>query len=306
MMSHRWIYTTTCLILSLSCFVVGPTQAGVSFSTFGTATSGSQHGSVTAGYDGELTLQNNIPLQYYFSLQSGRGQTTTSFVEGLTESQTKTTDYGINSGLTLFDMVSVSYDYTQESVNENAVYSKEYTISPSVRLGHFSFSYSYSQKKVFQNKPYLILTKDFKEDIAFIQNSDRGTIGYRFSDVINLSISHTRFSYDKNMESAYTLLSGPILATNNGTDMLSQIYSLLDSSTELAGVYTVFDKADLEVSIGQTIDFYTPKSASSDIRIGTLIYQNDHFTWGVGVTSTRSDSSITPSRSYDANLSYAF
>ena len=203
-------------------------------------------------------------------------------------------------------MVSVSYDYSSESVNENAVYSKEYTVSPSLHLGNFTFSYSYNQKKVFQNKPYLILTKDFKSDLEFVQTSDHGSMGYKFSEDFRLSISHTRFGYDKNMESAYTLLSGPILATNNGTDMLSQIYSLLDSSTELAGTYTVFDKADLEFSIGQTIDFYNPKAASSDFRIGTLIYQNDNFTWGLGITSTHSDSSITPSRSYDANLTYAF
>jgi hypothetical protein len=283
-----------------------PASAGVNISAFGTATSGSSHGSVTAGYDGELELQGNGPVQYYFSLQSGRGQTKTSFVEGLPESQTKTTNYGINSGLTFFEKVSISYDYSSESVNENAVYSKEYTISPAVRLANFSFAFSYSQKKVFQNKPYLILTKDFSTDLEFIQASNRGSVGYKFTDDFSLSFSHTRFTYDKNMETAYVLLSGINLATTNGTDMLSQIYSLLDSSTELSGVYSLHEMADLEFSLGQTIDFYSPKAASSDFRLGVLIFQNSSFSWGMGLTSTRSDSTITPSRSYDANLSYAF
>ena len=289
-------------------FLLGylPAQAGVNFSVFGGATTGSSNATGTAGYDGGFDLNPQVPIDYYFSMQSGRSQFTTSFVEGLPEAQTKISKYGFSGGLTLLDMISVSYDYVSESINENAVLAKEYTISQGVHYAGLSLTYGYGKRKVFQQKSYIVLTKDIRDDVEFTQDSDRFLLSYRFSDNFSLSLSHTRFKYDKNMENSYSILSNATLVGNNGTDMLSQIYSLLDSTTEISGIYTVGDTADIELSFAKMIDFYNPKSESSDIRVGVMVYQTQSLTWGLGITSTRAGSELTPSRSYDGTLAFAF
>lgn len=295
------IFLTLFLLTSYS-----PVYAGINFSAYGGGSSGSSNTTLSAGYDNSLDINDRVSIDYYFSAQAGRSQFTTSFVEGLAETQTKISKFGFSGGLTVFDLISVNYDYVNESVNENAVLAKEYTISPGLRLGNFSISYGYGKRKVIQQKPYIVLNRDIKDDIEFTQNSDRASMSYRFSDVFTLSLSHTRFKYDKNMESSYTVLSNTTLATNNGTDMLSQSYSILDSASDISGTYTFADMADVELSIGKTIDFYNPKSDSSDVRLGVMIYQTESFSWGIGVTSSRADSDQSPSRSYDGTLSYAF
>ncbi len=157
---------------------------------------------------------------------------------------------------------------------------------------------------MFPNIPQL--TYDYTDELTYTQETGRLKFGYRFADNFEMSISQTRFYYDKNMESAYVLLTAPVTYNSNGFDMLSQIYSLLDSSTEISGIYTAGDVADIEVSVGKTVDFYNPKSESSDVRVGTMIYQTSNFTWGLGITSTRSSSENTPARSYDGILSFSF
>lgn len=287
-------------------------KAGVNFSAFGGATSGSSNSTITAGYDGEFELNQKIPIDYFISAKSGRTQFTTNFVEDMPETETKTTNFGINMGLTLLDSVSVSYDYTTESVNSGAVTAKEYRITPGFHFAGISISYAYGQKKVSQIKTFImfpnlpLLTHDYTDELAYTQGIGTAKIRYRFTDNFEMSISQTKFNYDKNMESAYTFLSTPATYNSNGFDMLSQIYSILDSSTEIFAVYTIGDMADIEVSVGKTVDFYHPKSESSDVRLGTMVYQTSNFMWGVGITSTRSSSENTPARSYDGTLAYSF
>lgn len=290
----------------LSFLIYTPTQAGVNVSLFGGGTSGSSHVTGSAGYDSGFEIKPEIQLDYFFAMKSGRSQFTTSFVEGLPETQTKTTKYGFTTGLTLMDLAFVSYDYVSESINENTVSAKEYTISPGFQFGGFSFTYGHSKRKVVQQKAYLVLNRDISDDVEYTQTSDYLQLIYRLNDNMRMMISNTRFMYDKNMETSLGLLSNVTLAGNNGTDMLSQIYSILDSTTEISGTYTIAEKADIELSFAKMIDFYNPKSESTDIRLGIMVYQNQSFTWGLGITSTRSGSDVTPSRSYDATLALAF
>ena len=120
-----------CPFLILISFL--PAQADVNFSAFGGSTSGSSNSTVSAGYDGEFELNNQVPIDYFLGAQSGRSQFTTTFVEGLPETETKTSNYGIGMGLTLFEMISLSYDFSSESINSGVITAKEYRIAPGDR-----------------------------------------------------------------------------------------------------------------------------------------------------------------------------
>lgn len=293
------------LLVTFSLLIAFPTSvvADVSISVSAAAAKSNLSTQIGANYDHQFPQS---PISLSFGLNSGSYRSRATYVEEVGESTVSGSEFSGTFGVGVFEKFFIDIRSGAGNVNNSSILISEFSISPRINWHDFSFGIGLDSQSFKQNKPYFVLTRDLQPELKYKKTTHTVRFGYQFNDSIGISFSHSKMTYDRDMESALVLLSGPFLATANGIDMLSQLNGLLQSVAEMNLNYLASEKIELEFSIGHTQDFYDPKTVANDARIGMLVYQTPNFNWGLGLTSGKSEMETEPSRSLDAILVYAF
>lgn len=202
-------------------------------------------------------------------------------------------------------MITLGVAGSSENVNQNEVKVIGFTSKIGVKAFGFSLRGTLNDRYIRQVADYVVLGTNIKDRLTLRNTKKSVSLSYSGLESFMFTLGHTKYDYDFDPTSAITLLSGQALLQNHGASFLSQIYSLVDYENTFDVVYNATEKLDIELMVGQTIDFFEPKIKSNEFRVGGSYYFNV-FSIGTGVTGVKSDDTDETLYSGDFTLSYQF
>lgn len=202
-------------------------------------------------------------------------------------------------------MLTIGAAGSTENVNQNEARINGITSKIRIKAFDFALKATLNDRYIRQVSDYAVLGVNIKDKLTLRSTKKTASLSYYGLESFSFSLSHTEYVYDVDPTSAITLLTGKAVLQNNGASFLSQIYSLVDHENNLDIVYNATDKFDIEVMLGQTVDYLEPKVKSNEYRLGGSYYF-DIFTLGFGVTGVKAEDTDQTLYSGDLTLSYEF
>jgi hypothetical protein len=202
-------------------------------------------------------------------------------------------------------MLTLGVAGSTENVNQNEV--RVSGITSKIRLKAFDFALkaTLNDRYIRQVADYIVLNNNIKDKLTLRSTKKTFSLSYYGFQPFSFSFSHSKYDYDMDPTSAITLLSGQAVLQNHGASFLSQIYSLVDYENTLDIVYNATEKLDIEMMLGQTVDFLEPHVKSNEYRLGATYYFNI-FNLGAGITGVKAEDTDETLYSGDLTLSYEF
>lgn len=202
-------------------------------------------------------------------------------------------------------MLTLGVAGSTENVNQNEVRVTGVTSKIRLKIFDFALKATLNDRYIRQLADYIVLNTNIKEKLTLRSTKKTVSLSYYGLQPLSFSLSHTKYDYDMDPTSAITLLSGQAVLQNHGASFLSQIYSLIDYENTLDVVYNATEKLDVEVMLGQTVDYLEPHIKSNGYRLGATYYFNI-FNLGAGVTGVKAEDTDETLFSGDLTLSYEF
>lgn len=192
-----------------------------------------------------------------------------------------------------------------ENVNQNEVRVNGVTSKLRIKIFNLALKATLNDRYIRQSADYIVLNTNIKDRLTLRSTKKTVSLSYYGLESFSFSVSHTKYDYDTDPSAANALLSGQIILQNHGASFLSQIYSLIDYENTLDIVYNATEKIDIEMMLGETIDYLEPKVKSNEYRFGATYYF-DIFSLGAGATAVKAEDTDETLYSGDLTLSYEF
>ena len=128
--------------------------------------------------------------------------------------------------------------------------------------------YTVSSGKTYQNNDVILLAQNYKDDITFKENSSSYFLGIRWSDRLRTSLNYTSFTYSKNLNVAFAILTTVPFLLKAGGVVASEIMGRLKNSTDLATSYLMNENWLLTLGVGSSVDYLAPSSKTNNVNLG--------------------------------------
>ncbi len=202
-------------------------------------------------------------------------------------------------------MLTLGVAGSTENINQNEVKVNGITSKIRVKAFDFAIKATLNDRYIRQFADYNVLNVNIKDKLTLRSTKKSISLSYYGLESFSFSLGHSEYVYDTDPTSATALMTGKIVLQNNGAAYISQIYSLIDQENTLDMVYNATDKFDIEIMLGQTIDFYDPHIKSNEYRLGGSFYF-DILSLGAGITGVKSEDNEEILYSGDLTLTYEF
>ncbi|OFZ28391.1 MAG: hypothetical protein A2622_04640 [Bdellovibrionales bacterium RIFCSPHIGHO2_01_FULL_40_29] len=239
-------------------------------------------------------------FSYDFTLYASRAVSKIEYDSTSGQQEFEKSSAGVAVGFQYNNLLGLEIEGFRENVNQAEVLNLGHSSKLKILAEYGYFSFQMADLYIRQNNSFFILNRDIKDQMTLRQKKYAYQIGIDCLNPFFVSISYAQYTYDQDLETFRSILSLPAVILNNNAVFLSEFSNVLDETASLDISYTLSKNFDLELSVGQAIDFLTPFTKSFDTRLG-LIYFQKLFSVGGGVQTVKSDD--FDDRSYSADLS---
>ena len=240
-----------------------------------------------------------------FSLDAAKFRNQVNYNDKVDDFIIEKTFFSAGLDISWNQILTIGVAGSTENINQNEARVNGITSKIRIKVFDVALKGTLNDRYIRQVSDYNILGVEIKDRLTLRSTKKTATLSYYGLDSFSFSLSHTEYVYDVDPTAAVSLLSGKVVLQNNGAAFLSQIYSLVDHENTLDVVYNAADKLDIEVMLGQTVDYIEPHVKSNEYRLGGSYYF-DIFSLGLGVTGVKAEDTDETLYSGDLTLSYEF
>lgn len=169
--------------------------------------------------------------------------------------------------LVFLEALTLSLGYSYESFNDNEAVRTGYTTGLYYQLGDFQIGYLATNADTVQKKQVIVL-QDLTDQIRFNQKSSTYYLSARWVQSFATSLSYTTYTYDKNLDNFYTILTTVAVLNRSGPSVASEVASQLKKSTDLNFSYNLSESWLINLGVGVSEDYLAPSSKTNNATMG--------------------------------------
>lgn len=201
--------------------------------------------------------------------------------------------HAVGYQVTLLAGLTFEGNYARTALNEDEVLMQQYAAGVYFRVGAMQFGISGSQAKTLQLKDVVVLSRNFKDEMKFIQNAVNYYADVQWSDRFLTALRSTYYSYDENLDNYNALLTTQVFLQQGSGAFASEVQAQLRNSVELSLVYLWGDKWLFEVAAGTSQESLSPSDSFNEASVGVEYEISGEATtyklsYGISVTKNRS------------------
>lgn len=180
----------------------------------------------------------------------------------------KTLSHSLAYEATVVEALTLALKYATVKFNTDEATQNMLSGGLYYQLGNWQLGYISSSTDTFQNQSVVILGIDRKDQFAFNQKTASYYLGTRWTNYFMTSLNYTSYSYDKNLNNAYTLLTTAAVLDSAGGAVASQIAELINNSLDFNMSFLLSEKWLLGMGFGVAEDYLTPSSKTTSSFLG--------------------------------------
>ena len=214
--------------------------------------------------------------------------------------------YNLNyAGFTL----DLNYSLTQ--LNKDEAMIQQYSAGLYYKFGIVQVGFNSSTAKTTQVKDFIILSRNYKDDVKFIQKAATYYIDAQWTETFLTSLKSTYNAYDENLDNYKTLLTTQVALNRAGGSVANEVQSQLRNSAELNMVYVLDQNWLFELAFGTSQLYLAPMDRANDARLG-VEYDFSYFDvdyklfYSLTASKSESDTGSSTSTSHYAGLGVEF
>lgn len=252
------------------------------------------------------TLINVLPkTEFDLSLDAGKFRSQVNYNPDVEDFVIEKTMLSASADVSWDQFLTLGFLGLTESINDNEVRVQGVTSKLRIRAFDFALKATLNDRYIRQVEDYMVLNTNIKDRLTLRSTKKTLSLSYYGFETFIFSINHSTYAYDTEVNQAIVLLSSQAALQRHSAAFLSQIYSLIDHETNIDMIYSLTDTLDLELMLGQTVDYIEPYAKSNEYRLGSTYYFRI-FSLGGGITAIQDDESSESLYSGDVTLSYEF
>lgn len=159
-------------------------------------------------------------------------------------------------------------DYSRTTLNKDEALTEQYSGGAYFRAGSFQFGYSHSQSKTSQQKDLIVLTRNFKDEMKFIQTADSYHVDFQWSDSLLTILKYTYYSYNENLDNFNALLTTQAFLNKGSASVANEVQTQMRYSADFNIVYMADYNWLFNLAVGTSQESLSPSDHFNEARMG--------------------------------------
>lgn len=186
----------------------------------------------------------------------------------LQEIEINSKSHGLVYEATINDKLTLALKYTWTNFNEDEALQKASSAGLYYEIDIFQIGYSAESMKISQNTDVIIFNTNYKNDIYYNQNSNSYFLAIQWSYNFMTSLNYTEYTYDKNLNTSYAILTTVPFLNRAGGSIASEISGSLKNSLDFNISYLATDKWLFNFGLGTSVDYLDPSAKANNLNFG--------------------------------------
>ncbi len=207
-------------------------------------------------------LMNNWQYDYSGSVAN------VNLNSALSDFEIKTQSHELSYDMNFYETLTLSLKAMLKTYNVDEARQSLFSIGTYYQLGDFQVGLVGTTADTNQIQDVEILGTNYRDDIKFNRRSSSYYVSYSFTKSLMASLNYTQYTYDKNLDNSYALLT-TIPFLNRGTAAVAnEISSQLKNSFDLTTSFIAGGGWLLTFGVGQSQEALSPAAKSNNVSVG--------------------------------------
>lgn len=229
--------------------------------------------SIGYSYDAYVSKNEVVGLNNYLQYSYSNSKSVINLNANLSDFEIVTNAHDLNYSISFYEKLTLAAGYSILDYNEKEAVSQQSSVGLYAQLGKLQLGFVLGSSQSKQLKEVNILNRDVKDQIKFNQKWAQYYLDYQFIDDLLIKLTGTYYSYDEDLNSAYTTLSSILLLDRAGPSMAYETQQQIKNSASLGMVYSLNENWLLEATMSRSQDYLVPEALTSGVEMN-LTYEN--------------------------------
>lgn len=170
--------------------------------------------------------------------------------------------------ISINEIFTLSLKYANTAFNTDEA--KQNLISAGIyyQLGNFQVGYAGSNTDTYQVRDVAILGTNYTDSIKFNRKSTSYYLSVNWTKGFMTSINYTQYTYDKNLDNSYALLTTVAFLNRGSGSVANEIGSQLKNSFDLNMSFVLGKNWLLTAGLGSAQEYLNPGAKSNNVSFG--------------------------------------
>lgn len=215
-----------------------------------------------------LSLNYSPSLNHSFLYDFSNSVTEINLNSALADFEIKEMTHRLGYDLTAWDALTLSLKYSVTNFNTDEARQKTGSIGLYYQFGDLQLGGVASSALTYQVQQVVILGTDYTDEIYFNRNSSSVYLSYAWTKNLVTAINYTQYSYDKNLDNRYALLTTQPFLNRGAGAVANEIGSQLKNSFDFDIALFLSRNWLMNIGVGSAQEYLSPSAKSNNISLG--------------------------------------